>query len=95
MEQFFLVNWIDDGAKKIVVFLTVVGAKTYALLSNVVTPTKPADKSYPELKEVLQTHLKLKTPDLHVVVQVLPTEPEEEREHILRHGPAAEISGPV
>ena len=45
-------NWIDNGAKKIVVFLTVVGAKTYALLSNIVTPTKPADKSYPELKVI-------------------------------------------
>ena len=30
----------------------------YALLSNLVAPMKPADKSYPELKEVLRAHLK-------------------------------------
>ena len=47
------------------------------------------------LSMVLQTHLKLKTPDFRVAVQVLPTEPGEEREHILIHGPAAEISRPV
>ena len=47
------------------------------------------------LSMVLQTHLKLKTPDFRVAVQVLPMEPGEEREHILIHGPAAEISGPV
>ena len=40
--------------------MTVVGAKTYALLSNFVAPTKLADKSYHELKEVLRAHLKPK-----------------------------------
>ena len=58
--QFFLANGIDDDGKKLAVFLTVVGAKTYALLSNLVAPTKPADKSYPELKKVLRAHLKPK-----------------------------------
>ena len=60
LEQFFLANGIDDDGKKLAVFLTVVGAKTYALLSNLVAPTKPAAKSYPELKEVLRAHLKPK-----------------------------------
>ena len=53
LEQFFLVNGIDNNGKMLAAFLTVVGAKPYALLSSLVAPTKPADKSYPELKEVL------------------------------------------
>ena len=43
LKQFFLANGIDDDGKKLAVFLTVVGAKTYALLSNLVAPTKPAE----------------------------------------------------
>ena len=60
LEQYFIANGIEGDNKKLAVFLTVVGAKTYALLSNLVAPSKPASKTYAELKEVLQTHLKPK-----------------------------------
>ena len=70
--------------------MTVVGAKTYALLSNLVAPTKPADKSYPELKEGATSPFEAETPDNRGAVQVSPPEP---GGRISVHGLAAEISG--
>ena len=58
--QYFAANGIEDDDKKLAVFLTVVGAKTYTLLSDLLAPEKPATKSYIELVEVLKTHLKPK-----------------------------------
>ncbi len=60
LEQYFVANGIADDAKKLAVFLTVVGAKTYALLSDLLAPAKPSTKSYTELKEVLKAHLQPK-----------------------------------
>ena len=57
-EQFFLVNGIDDNGKMLAVFLTVVGAKTYALLSSLVAPRSLRISH--TLKEVLRAHLKPK-----------------------------------
>jgi len=42
------------------VFLTLVGSKTYALLSGLIAPAKPATKTYADLKAVLRQHLKPK-----------------------------------
>ena len=42
--------------KKQSVFLLIVGANTYKLLWNLLTPAKPGDKSYKELVEVLAKH---------------------------------------
>lgn len=50
-------NRINDNIKKLAVFLMIVGTMIYALLSNLVAPTKPADKSYPKIKAVLRAHL--------------------------------------
>ena len=47
LEQYFIANGIEGDNKKLAVFLTVVGAKTYALLSNLVAPSKPATKRTP------------------------------------------------
>ena len=41
-------------------FLTVIGALMYTLLSNLLAPTKPATKTYDELVAVIQGHLKPK-----------------------------------
>ena len=57
MEQFFLANEIADEQKKITVFLTVIGTKTYTLLRNLVAPEKPATKTYTELVAALKGHL--------------------------------------
>jgi len=48
----------DD--KKLAVFLTLVGSKTYTLLSGLIAPAKPATKTYADLKAVLRQHLKPK-----------------------------------
>ena len=60
LEQYFVANDIVDAGKKLAVFLTVVGTKTYALLSDLLAPDKPATKSYKELVGVLKAHWKPK-----------------------------------
>ena len=40
IQLFFLANGVEDD-KKVVVFLSIVGSKTYSLLHNLVTPALP------------------------------------------------------
>ena len=54
---FFDANGIADEKKR-VVFLSVVGAATYKTLRNLLSPTKPNEKSYDELVAVLTKHFK-------------------------------------
>ncbi len=54
-EQWLLANDIANE-KKVSVFLSVIGADTYGLLKNLVTPTKPSEMSYNELKAALLAH---------------------------------------
>jgi len=42
--------------KQVATLLSVIGGKTYALLSDLLAPTKPAMKSLKDLKETLQAH---------------------------------------
>ena len=60
LDQFLLANGIDDDKKKVAVLVTVIGQKAYSLLRNLVAPTKPHDKKYDELVEVMKNHLKPK-----------------------------------
>ena len=55
-EQFLEANDVREG-KKVAVFLSVIGAKTYALLRSLVSPEQPAKKSYSDLVATLTTHL--------------------------------------
>jgi len=55
VQLFFLANGIEDE-KRVPVLLSVIGGKTYALLSDLLAPAKPASKSFDELKEVLRKH---------------------------------------
>ena len=50
-------NDVFDAAKKQAIFLSVVGDKTYKLISDLATPKKPTEKSFKELVELLTTHL--------------------------------------
>ena len=59
LEQYFVCNGIEDD-KKTAVLLTMVGAKTYSLMSDLVAPAKPATKSYADLVAVVKGHLKPK-----------------------------------
>ena len=58
LEQFFVANAIADDSKKLATFLTVIGPRTYALLSNLLAPAKPATKTYAELVTAVKDHLK-------------------------------------
>ena len=55
VQLFFEANGIKDD-KQVPVFLTVIGSTTYALLSNLVSPDKPKEKSFQQLAEVLRRH---------------------------------------
>ena len=44
MELFFTANSIADD-KKVAVFLSMIGGKTYSLLRDLIAPEKPQDKS--------------------------------------------------
>ena len=56
VKQFFLANNIDD-AHKVPTSLSLIGGKTYALLRDLLAPTKPATKSFQEIVATLQEHL--------------------------------------
>ena len=58
VEQFFLANNIDDD-HKVPTLLSLIGGKTYALLRDLLTPEKPATKSFQEIVTTLQ-HLSFK-----------------------------------
>ena len=55
VELFFTANSIADD-KKVAVFLSVVGGKTYSLLRDLLAPEKPQDKSLPVLFQKLKEH---------------------------------------
>ena len=57
LQQYFKTNGVTDADKKVVIFLTVIGSHLYKLLHNLVSPSKPAEKSYEELTIVLKHHL--------------------------------------
>jgi len=59
IEIFFQANGIADG-KKVAVLLSIIGRKTYSLLSDLLAPEKPASKSFTQLSEALKKHFEPK-----------------------------------
>ena len=57
VEKFFLANNIDDG-HKVPTLLSLIGGKTYSLLRDLLTPEKPAAKSFQEIVTTPQQHLR-------------------------------------
>jgi len=57
---YFQANEIADG-KQDAVFLSTIGAKTYALLGNMVTLSLPKDKSFVQLVDILKEHYEPKS----------------------------------
>ena len=55
----FDANGIEDE-KKVAVLLTVIGSTTYALLSSLLAPRKPREKSFEELAATLRRHFEPK-----------------------------------
>ena len=59
VELFFSANGIEDN-KKVVVLLSVIGPKTYALLHDLLVPEKPSEKSVAVLFETLRKYFEPK-----------------------------------
>ena len=73
VELFFIANGVAEG-KQVATLLSVIGGKTYALLSDLLAPAKPADKSLKELKEASDS-LRAKTSGYCGAFPVPSTEP--------------------
>ncbi|CAI5670817.1 unnamed protein product [Oreochromis niloticus] len=56
LDYFFVANDIKEEEKKRAVLLSCVGAQTYALIRNLLSPVKPGDRSYAELVGLLDNH---------------------------------------
>lgn len=64
MEQSFIANNITDNTKKVAVLLTVIGAKAYELLHNLLAPDTPASKKYDEVVTTSSTLCHSRSRDL-------------------------------
>ena len=49
LQQYFKASRITNEEKQVAVFLTVIGSQLYKLLRNLVSPSKPAEKTYEQL----------------------------------------------
>ena len=58
IELFFIANKIADE-KKVVIFLSVIGSKTYTILQSFVALAKPSEKGFDILKAELKKHFEL------------------------------------
>ena len=58
VELYFTANDIKE--RQVPIFLSVIGAKTYSLLRDLLAPTNPKEKSFDELAEVLKKHFEPK-----------------------------------
>uniref|UniRef100_A0A3B3T0U0 ribonuclease H n=1 Tax=Paramormyrops kingsleyae TaxID=1676925 RepID=A0A3B3T0U0_9TELE len=56
LDYFLVANDIKEEEKKRAVLLSCVGAQTYALIRNLLSPVKPGDRSYAELVGLLNNH---------------------------------------
>ena len=56
LAQFFIANDVTDAGKKRAILLSVVGPRTYKLLSSLLAPAPPGEKDFGELVKVLKEH---------------------------------------
>ena len=57
LEQYFTANpEIVEAEQKRAILLSSCGSKTYRLIRNLVAPTKPGDKTFAEIVEIVQNH---------------------------------------
>ena len=59
VELYFTANSVQQN-KRVPILLSSIGSTTYSLLSDLVAPTLPKDKSFAEIKAVLQKHFEPK-----------------------------------
>lgn len=56
LEHYLAANSVTDDEKKHTVFLSVAGPKAYKLLSSLVVPAKPGEKTYAQLVATMTQH---------------------------------------
>lgn len=56
LKMFFIVNNVPED-KKVASLVTLMGGKMYSLLKNLTAPTKPTEKSYKEIVEIMARQL--------------------------------------
>ena len=56
IQHYFAANGVTDAERKCAIFLSVIGPRTYKLLSSLVAPSKPGEKTYDELVVALTEH---------------------------------------
>ena len=56
LDHFFAANAVDDPTRKRDIFLSMLGPTTFKLLSSLVAPADPGDKTYKELVDLLKAH---------------------------------------
>lgn len=59
LEQYFEANRIEEDGemnKRRAILISVIGAKTYNVLSDLCSPSSPASKSYTDFKAILKNH---------------------------------------
>ena len=56
IQHYFAANRVTDVERKRAIFLSVIGPRTYKLLSSLVAPSKPGEKTYDELVVALTEH---------------------------------------
>lgn len=56
IQHFFAANGINDANKQKSVLISAVGAETYSLMRNLVSPDKPGDRSFDELVKLMKDH---------------------------------------
>ena len=62
---YFEANGVAEE-KQVAVLLTAIRGETYALLTSLLSPAKPRDKSFTEIAEVLKKHFE---PQLVIIVK--------------------------
>ena len=56
LELYFAANGIEDATKRQAILLSVCGPSTYQLIRDLLSPTKPMDKSFAELVTLVKEH---------------------------------------
>ena len=56
LEQYLIANGVEDVAKKRAIFLSNIVPQTYKLLSSLVAPVAPGEKSYNDLVQAMTDH---------------------------------------
>ena len=56
LQQYFVVNYVNNADKQQAILLSSVGGQTYQLIRNLLAPDKPTSKTFTELVEAMMQH---------------------------------------